>query len=171
MKLGLARFQSLFHIHAEKLETGIQARADAIYKQERDLMEGHACWSDLLLDKNISRRLAADISYAFHGLPAADCDLSLLFEKTSIQMKACHRADPDFFEDFMKYCKAVDLAKALCMYGKHTKYKTAPGYKTEHKTWYKRCIEKKMTLPPDDEMGKAWLYDHFPYEFSISLWH
>jgi hypothetical protein len=46
-----------------------------------------------------------------------------------------------------------------------------PGYDAKDKKWFKKCTEGVFTLPPEDEMGMAWLEGFFLYVDTVKCWY
>lgn len=69
--------------------------------------------------------------------------------------------------NFMKYCMAIDLCKALTLYKTEITYGTIDGYDIKELEWYKNCIRGKLILSLDEEMGNARVSKFFPFNNAL----
>lgn len=171
MKTSVAKMQAGFHSERQTLDVGVSERIRSMSVAEAEIINLGVHWSDTLNALNIPERAKVDLGYLYHGLPAPDCDLAVLFKKAQVDMCNANRVDGVWWSGYMDYVKSYDLCKALTSCKKKVKHKCLDGYTCEDKPWWVACIKGDMTLPPEDELGKAWIYKHFPYDFSISDWY
>ena len=170
MKIGVARMQNNFHSHAEDLDVGLVKKDLELLAHERALLPHGPTWYEFLKAQDMSDRAKLDLAYAYHGLTAPDCELDLLFRKASETMSNPNKASTKFFKGFLDYCNASDFVKALTKYKKDLKYKCVGEYDPTDKVWYIQTLRGKPTLPPDEEMGLVYIYDHFVYDYQIADW-
>ena len=111
-----------------------------------------------------------DLAFAFHGLPAPDSDLEILFEKAATDMQESNPYDETFFMGFLKYAQASDLCKALFKSKADTKWISDDDYDPTQKKWFARAQQVPGVLLPKEEWGEARLYKHFAYNESIDNW-
>lgn len=161
MKQSLALLQNDMHEEAERLNINLQIKSQKLKQLISEIIPLRIYWHEFLRDLTISSRIQLDLANIFYALPAPDCNLKQLFERASVYMTKANIVDNNEFTKFMEYCMSVDLCKALTIYKQDVTYDTIPGYDIKNENWFKSCIKGKLVLPPDEDMGKAWMTNSF----------
>lgn len=170
MKQSYALAQNMLHTHAETLDVGHEEKTRKLTEDIKEVLNLSMQWHELFDSVDLADRQKLDMMTLYYAFPSPDCDLRLLFLKASEVMQSPNKADPEFFEGFLNYCKSYDLCKLLTKAKGRVNHITMDGYTAEDKAWFKRCIKGKLTLPPDEEMGKAWAKDVFPFINTVDTW-
>jgi hypothetical protein len=170
MKQSLALLQNEFHASEEKLNVHYEAKTKEMEALIRDIIPLPVYWHEIIARLDVADRARLDIANMYYALPCPDCNLQALFARASDYMQHGNQANAEFFKRFMNYCKAMDLCKCLCKFGKAVTFSTIDGYDPTETKWFKSCLKGKNVLPPYGEMGKAWVSEFFPFNDSVSTW-
>jgi len=171
MKQSVALFQNEFHSQAEKLDVGWEAKSEKMESYIRGELILDVYWHEQLRTLDIPDRAKMDMSTLYYGIPAPDCDPRLLFKKASETMQNTNSVNATAHDGFIRYCKSYDLCKAILRHGAQVKYDHDYGYDVKEQAWYKRTLRGKMTLPPEEDLGKAWISDYFPFTDHVKTWY
>lgn len=171
MKQSLALLQNDMHASAERLDVDLQAKSRKLTRMIKEILALDEYWHEFLRSLGISCRSQLDVAHVFYALPAPDCNIKYLFERASVYMQNANTANSIEFYDFMNYCMALDLCKALALYKKEVKYSCAEDYDPASKAWFKDCMRGVLKLPPDEEMGLAWVDGFFPFNNTLPQWY
>nr|AXA52552.1 putative RdRp-complex [Linepithema humile qinvirus-like virus 1] len=171
MKQSLALLQNDMHSEAESLEVHLNVKSQKLKELMKEVLPLPQYWHEFLSSLFITQSVQLDLANMFYALPAPDCNLKLLFERASVYMQNANKANCWDFLEFMNYCMAVDLCKAVTLYKTDVTYETEPNYDIKEQSWYKSCLKGKLILPPDDEMGKAWISNFFPFNNTLPQWY
>lgn len=172
MKQSLAYLQNRIHPSAEKSEMGLEERAKELKSAIKDILELPSYWHEHSSSPHLTDRARLDMAHLYHGLPAPDCDIELLIKRATEYMVENKVADQGPFSEFMNYYKALDFCKVLARVKSLDKvgHEVVEGYDPTNEKWFKDCCRGKLSLPPDEEMGKIWLEKHFPFNECIHTW-
>jgi len=168
MKIGQHRFQNRFHADHVTINTGWEERDAALREAGRTVLNSD--WCDCLESTRLPGRMAMDLANLYHGLPAPDCDLSALYAKSREKLTSPNPYDATFADEFLRYCKAADLARAIVKYRERVKTGSVSTYHMRDQTWYRKCMRGILVLPPREDWGKAWVENFFEVNFTTSAW-
>lgn len=171
MKQSVALLQNNFHAESEVLNVHDADKAESLTAAIADILPLPTYWHDKVLKLDVPDRAKMDLANLYYGLPSPDCDLRMLFARASEYMEKARSVDWAMFEEFMNYVKALDFCKAVCRFRGEVKYRAVDGYNVEDQAFYKSCMKGNLALPPDEDMGKVWLYKHFEYVDTFSSWY
>ena len=169
MKQYTHKLQNIFHSSEEQSEVGMAKRDRELY--DACALPNGENWADIMDGLNFGDRYKLDLAYAYHGMPAPDADLEVLFDKAAKDMQSSNSYDEEFFTGFLKYAQASDLCKALYKTKAGTKWIADEGYDPTGKKWYSRAQQVPGVLPSKDEWGRARLFKHFAYNEEIDSWY
>lgn len=173
MKSCYALFMNNVHMHAENKALGAADRENGLWNEISGYSVRFGNFYDVMKNLSVNDRIKIDLGYMYYGLPCPDCDPNLLFETTVKKMSNSNNVDDEVFNRFMKYSKAFDLCHALVKYGDDVvkSIKCDDEYDFANKHWFKKCVKGELSLPPDAEMGKAWIENYFPFENHMNYWY
>jgi hypothetical protein len=173
MKQSLAFLQNGFHEKSEKLEMGLEGRANELRAATEEILNLSTYWHELVDSLEITDRAKLDIAHLYYGLPTPDSDLELLIKRATEYTASAKIANKRMFEEFMNYCKALDFCKVLSRVRslENIGYKCKEGYDPTDKKWFTESCRGNLNLPPDEEMGNIWLEGHFPYNECVGTSH
>lgn len=162
-----------FHNKSERESLGSASRISTMMEELKDHVVNEMSFYTLLTSQKISDRAKMDLSYIFHGLPAPDCDPNVLIKTLHRKTHESNEVKDNTFKEFMNYSKAYDLTNIITKYRGSCKeaIKSEPGYKYEDTTWYKSCMKGESMLPPESDMGRAWVSNLFEHENHMEFWY
>jgi hypothetical protein len=170
MKQSTAFLLNSLHNHAENHEMGFASRRDTLLRNVESVIAMETYWHDVVMGIKVSHRCQMDMSMLFYGLPASDCDPSVLFRKASVDIQDPNKADPAFLERLLDYSKAVDFCHAVVRFKGSVKFAVKDGYSFHDDAWYKSCLKGELRLPPKEDWGKVWIYKFFPFTDPTPTW-
>lgn len=173
MKQSLALLQNELHTSAEKLNVNWEGKSRELKAIIADILPMSMYWHEFISRLDCTDRARLDLAHCYYGLPSPDCDVRLLIDRAVSYMAGARSVDQALFEDFMRYCKSCDLARVLVEKRSFelVSFVEEEGYSLRDSEWGKECIRGKLRLPPDEEMGKAWLFRHFEFSNTINSWY
>lgn len=171
MKQSVALLQNELHVCSEKLETGHERKSADMRTTIPDIVELPSYWHDFISKCKIPDRAKLDIGNMYYFIPAPDADICELFKRATVTMQKTRSVNPTIWRKFMNYTKSLDFCKVLTKEKKVPAHRRVEGYECESDEWFEQCLKGTICMPPDEDLGKIWLYGHFPFNNTINSWY
>lgn len=116
-------------------------------------------WSRIIERMPGANRL--EVLRLHHILAAPDTPAELLADLTYDIPNRANRPDSHIWGGFMRFVKTYEL----CMYlYRHKEWPHTSGDESaKSDAAYARCMRGKFSMPQDQEHGRVWIHQHFPY--------
>jgi len=164
MHLAYTRWQNSACEGAAPIDCGW---ADRDAKLAEDMLMFHphnTKWWDLINSFGVPERTKAEFLKLYHLLPPPDVDALALHETLLDRTSNENQVKMSELDRFIRFCKAYDLCRYASKRRRPPKYSSDPGYSPADKTWFRRSLQGKLAMPPEDEWGKCWISREFPYD-------
>lgn len=170
MKQSMSRLFNDLHANLDMPELGWHDRSVGFEINENNN------FYQFVVNLPISDRAKIDLAHSYHGLPAPDADIQLVSRNMMLKQSAQNYVDPSDLEEFLAYCRTMDLIRILNKHGESAYrfiYEHATGIqvsKTHLPEWVKSAAHGDTTYPPVEEFGKLCIRGIYPSIYEVENW-
>lgn len=164
MHLAYTRWQNSVGEDLAPIDCGWADRDKSLKTDMIGVYPFSTSWWDLVESLKVPLRAKAEFFKLYHLLPPPDIDPLLLHNTLIARTADANTCRPGAVAAFIAFCKSYDLCRYMVKRHRLPKYACISDYTLPDLPWVKSCIRGKLTLPPQEDWGKAWICKEFSYD-------